>query len=83
MAKYDPLREHLARSGAAQVVMTFREIEQVIGSPLPRSARDYRAWWSNERTTTSHVQKVAWQSAGYGVESVDRAHGRVTFVRGE
>ena len=81
MAKYDPLREHLERRSAARVSMTFQEIEQVLGSPLPRSARDHAAWWSNERSPTAHVQKLAWQAAGYDVESVDRAHGRVIFVR--
>jgi hypothetical protein len=39
MAKYEPLRDHILKSAAARIVMTFREIEQVIGSPSPDRAR--------------------------------------------
>lgn len=80
MAKYDPLRDHLARQGSARVSMTFREIERVLGAPLPRSARDHGAWWANE-ASPKPVQKQAWAEAGYVVESVDRPNGRVVFVR--
>jgi hypothetical protein len=27
--------------------MSFREIEQVLGFPLPPAARRHRPWWSN------------------------------------
>lgn len=65
MAKYDPLRKHLRRKNGADVLMTFDDIERVIGAMLPKSA-DLPAWWSNEATPdTRHVQCHAWIEAGY------------------
>ncbi len=74
MAKYDPLEARL-RGGGERVAMTFHEVEQLVGS-LPRSAREYRAWWANDRT---HVQARAWQAAGYETTEVDVEKERVVF----
>jgi hypothetical protein len=81
MPKYEPLSVHLAGRGLAREIMTFAEIERVIGASLPRSARDHAAWWGNELVPGSHVQSRAWLEAGYRVESIDRRSGSVTFVR--
>jgi hypothetical protein len=65
MAKYDPLGKHLRRKGGADVVMTFEDVERVIGAMLPKSA-SLSAWWANERSPeTRHVQCRAWFDAGY------------------
>jgi hypothetical protein len=48
VAKYSPLRRHLAAEVGSQAHMTFAEIDELIGG-LPASARRHRAWWSNER----------------------------------
>jgi hypothetical protein len=47
MSKYSPLGEFLKDQSAAQVPMTFKEIERLTGHKLPASALLYRAWWSN------------------------------------
>ena len=65
-AMYDPLRDHLSAQRASSIVLDFAEVEQIIGRPLPRSARTHREWWANEKNpSTSHVQCRAWQAAGY------------------
>ena len=47
MGKYDSLAHWLAVSGKESVSITFDELEEVIGSPLPYSAKTYQAFWSN------------------------------------
>ena len=79
MAKYDPLTKHLRAQNGATVVLTFLDIERILGSSLPKSAREYREWWENEKPGGSHVQSKAWQAGGYSVDSVDFGRERVTF----
>lgn len=65
MAKYDPLRKRLRRSDAPELVLSFDDIEQIIGDMLPKSAA-LAAWWGNETSAdTRHVQCRAWLDAGY------------------
>jgi hypothetical protein len=64
MAKYDLLRDHLMRQTHREFDLTFRQIEDIIGTSLPRSA-DRRQWWANLRGTSTHVQREAWRAAGY------------------
>ncbi len=42
--KYDALTEHLKANKRSEIVMTFAQIEQVIGSPLPPFAHETRFW---------------------------------------
>ncbi len=74
MAKYDPLAGHLEGRGN-RISMSFGEIEHLVGF-LPKSARENRRWWGNDRT---HVQARAWLSAGYKVSEVDIPNERVVF----
>lgn len=80
MSKYSPLRRHLAAEAAAQVDMTFGELDDLVGG-LPASARRHRPWWSNEREG-SHVQARAWLDAGWRVDSVNLTAERVRFIKG-
>jgi hypothetical protein len=60
--------------------MTFREIEAVIGRPLPASARRHRPWWANDATGHAHAR--AWLDAGYRTEEVDMAGEKLVFAQG-
>jgi hypothetical protein len=60
MAKYDPLRKWLISNQAASVSLALAEIEKIIGSRLPKSARIYSTWWSNEIRADRPVQCKAW-----------------------
>jgi hypothetical protein len=79
MAKYDPLTAHLAAvpDEEAQVAMRFGDVDRLVGG-LPASARAHRPWWAN----SSHVQARAWRAAGWHVQDVDLAEGKVVFARG-
>jgi hypothetical protein len=60
MSKYDPLRDHLMLLRHREFEMTFREIENLIGASLPRSA-ERPQWWANIRGDSTHVQGEAWR----------------------
>ena len=68
--KYAPLEEFLRSSGTDEITLAFKEIEAILGQPLPRSARDHRPWWSNPTDIRSTSQQSAWLNAGYRVASV-------------
>ncbi|MBA2465183.1 MAG: hypothetical protein H0V42_09450 [Nocardioidaceae bacterium] len=79
MAKYDALRDHLAKTtDQEEVTMSFSEIESLVHG-LPDSARTHGSFWSND----SKVQAKAWREAGWHVESTDLDAHRVLFARGE
>jgi hypothetical protein len=78
MGKYEPLRDYLAAQPGDEELMTFGQVEQLVG-PLPDSAREHRAWWGND---SYRSQSIAWQAAGWHVASVDQASGQVVFARG-
>lgn len=79
MSKYAALTKHLASRGLPRVVMTFAEIETVLGSPLPGSARNHRPWWAN--SGHGHVQARGWLDAGYQSEQVDLEGERLVFAK--
>ena len=65
--------------GAADTIsLTFTEIEEAVGSPLPATARKHRAWWSN---TERNSQARAWMGEGFTVVGVDMDNERVSFAR--
>jgi hypothetical protein len=81
MSKYMPLRRFLESRSGGEVPMSFDDVERVLGFPLPDSARQYPAWWSNN--TGTHVGVKAWRDAGFRTSRVDLGSERVTFVREE
>ena len=82
MNRYEPLRDRLRQlRGTSEAMFTFAEIEQILGGPLPASAREHREWWANERRPDgNHAQCRAWMESGWFVEDVHLQQGRVTFV---
>jgi hypothetical protein len=78
MGKYDPLKAFLAAQPAERIPMTFNEIEELVGAPLPKS-KQYPAWWSNNpsNNTMTHV----WLEAGFTTEQVDTAAEKLVFRR--
>lgn len=76
-AKYWPLFQHLRQSGQADIILSFVEIEALLGGRLPESARESRGWWSNRNA--GPVQASAWMEAGYHVAGLDLAREIVTF----
>lgn len=88
-SKYYPLFEYLQRCSmdrtvartdppdGSEITLTLAEIERIIQTPLPASARR-RAWWSN-RDSPSALQAAAWIQAGYHVGAIDFEQQTITF----
>jgi hypothetical protein len=72
MEKYISLYRFLSKRTSARMTLTFAEIERIIGSNLPESARKYSAWWSNSHTN-AHPHSRSWLNAGY--KTADVANG--------
>lgn len=81
MGKYDPLGTYLARRTEAEVPMTFRQIEALIGAPLPPAATRHRAWWSNNPDNSAITR--TWRDAGFRAFQVDMTAGTLVFRREE
>lgn len=79
--KYAPLTRHLRDINISTCPMTFTEIEEIIGAPLPHSARRHRAWWSNNPGNS--VMTTAWLDAGWRSSDVDMDGEKLVFRRKE
>lgn len=79
MSKYEPLEAFLSRQTNDSIEMTFEQIEKVLDSKLPKSARAYRPWWAN--SSAGHVNAQAWLSAGFEALEVDMEREKLVFRR--
>jgi hypothetical protein len=79
MGKYQPLGSFLRDQHAAEVPMTFREIEKVTGVKLPPKAQHHRAWWSNN--AANNVMTKVWLDAGFESAQVDMEARKLVFRR--
>src|ERR1700748_375305 len=79
MGKYEPLGPFLHKQRTHEVRLTFGEIERIVGTKLPLSARKQRAWWSNNPDNS--VMTKVWLAAGFRSEQVDMEARKVVFRR--
>lgn len=81
MTVYAPLQSYLSRRNESSVVMTYSEIESLLGRKLPPTAYgDHRRqWWAN---TETHSQALAWLRANRKTK-LDMTVDRVTFIRAD
>ena len=80
MGKYQALTRFLESQNEAEIPMTFAEVEKHAGiEHLPKSAKLYRMWWSNN--PTNHVHAQAWLDAGYETAQVDMEGCKLVFRR--
>ena len=80
MSKYQKLSKYLKSLNGEEWMADFTEIETILGSALPDSARRYPAWWSNQ-AGEGHTQSNAWQALGWRTAKLDLAGEKVTFIR--
>ncbi len=80
-SRYAPLASWLqrVRPEVNDLAVDFEQVEKLLGSQLPPSARKHAAWWANDAAT--HVQSRAWLNSGWRVESVDLGEEVVQFGR--
>jgi CBS domain-containing protein len=62
-----------------QLQLGFDEIEEILGFDLPASAREHRAWWSND--TVGHSWSKDWLDVDWRVASVNMSKQVVRFAR--
>jgi len=78
---YRPLQKYLRERYAEIVVLTFAQIEDLLGAALPAAARVNSTWWTNaEADGTPSLQSRAWTQAGRTATPNLRAR-TVTFER--
>ncbi len=65
MNDYDALRDYLMRQKQEELVLSFEQIEEIIGAALPRAA--HRAsWWDSLRSPDIQMpQREACLAAGF------------------
>ena len=77
---YARLTAHLAARSEPRLMLTFAEIEGIVGELLPLQAKLQAQWWqSGYRGRAPHG--FAWQAAGWQVDLVDTYTETVTFAR--
>jgi hypothetical protein len=62
--KYEPLYHFLMREKRADFILTFEEIEAILGFGLPRSAQRAE-WWDDGTPEHPRLQALAIRGAGY------------------
>ena len=62
--KYGVLYRYLEHRYADVVVMTFAQIEDLLGFALPQRARTYQAWWTLGANVEGAPHADAWTLAG-------------------
>ncbi len=80
-SRYAALADWLSTQPYDNVSISFEKVEGIIGSPLPNSARSFRAWWAND--TVGHTHSILWMNAGWRVESVNLSEEWVNFARNQ
>ena len=63
-APYAPLHAYLKGRYADTVVLTFAEMEDLLGFALPDAARVHEAWWSNDGGDHPSAPFLTWVKAG-------------------
>ncbi|MCG6537142.1 MAG: hypothetical protein L7F78_21140 [Syntrophales bacterium LBB04] len=83
MTRYEPLRQYLEciQPAISEESLSFSEIERILGSRLPNSAYEYRAWWSNPSSPADHPHAQSWLKAGWIVDTVNQKDRWVRFRR--
>jgi hypothetical protein len=76
--EYRALYTYLERRYASVVVLTFEQIEALLGFALPTPARTEREWWTE--VVDSHHHCAAWTGAGRSA-APNLAAGIITFER--
>ena len=63
--KYESLYQYLKNRYANRVVLTFAQIEDLLGFTLPDSARVHQEWWGNKgpNDNTRHPHSRSWTLA--------------------
>ena len=77
-AKYRGLAEYLLSSNETKVALTYPQIEEILGFPLPDTAKKFKqSYWAN---TETHSYASSWMAVGYKAR-VDVESDTVIFIK--
>jgi len=62
--KFDPLRDYLKKQKQDDFVLSFEQIEDILGFALPRSAQRAE-WWDDDTPEHPRLQRQAIRDGGY------------------
>lgn len=68
-SKFKRLSEYLGNQTEHSVLLTFKQIEQIMGCELPEIAKSYNRWWHHGIRSPDSPAR-AWKKAGYEVDFV-------------
>lgn len=75
---YQDLKHYLQKINEEKIILTFKEIENIINRKLPQSAYKHpEPWWSNNY---DHSQAIAWIDAGYHTDFVTETYDKQKIV---
>jgi hypothetical protein len=75
--KYNPLRDYLKKQIKTDFVLSFEEIEDILGFALPRSAQRAE-WWDDDTPQHPRLQRQAIREGGYDSRRVSEG-GKIRF----
>ncbi len=80
--KYQPLEKYLRNLPASrqEIALSFKQIENILKDKLPASAYEDERWWRHA-TEGNHINRRAWDTAGWKIEKLDVSRHRVKLVR--
>lgn len=79
--RYAPLKLWLERQPPSDktLQLSFQQVEEILGAPLPPTAYEHRSWWAND--SVGHIQSQYWLEAGWRVDDVNLNEKTVIFER--
>ena len=77
--KFDPLRDYLLSQKVDQLVLTYEQIEDILGFGLPRAAQRAE-WWFDDLPEYPKLQRIAVRDAGFDAKRMPDAKS-VRFTR--
>ena len=77
-SKFWPLANYLRTCNVSRIVLTFEDIESILGISLCKSARVYDAYW---HLSPTHMLPNVCLEAGYKITDVDLKNEKVCFVK--
>ena len=77
---YEPLKKYLEQTSGNEKLLTYDDIEQILGDDLSPGAYEHENWWDDTSTVISN-QAEAWLAAGWQVAEANLTNRWVKFVR--
>ena len=74
--KYQKLAEYLQKTAKKELLITLKEIEEILGFHLDASAFQYKEFWAN---CTASTKAYSWMDAGYEIIEVNLKKETILF----